>query len=137
MRHICEQATAKLLALKALYHLRGGDDQAALQSAQEAVSCAEQAGTGGGPGASAKAHYRKAAALRASSAQGGDLDPKVIPTPSRVLDRISHISSPFFPVFCAFSPPRRDGSNELQARTQGQETAGTGVQTAGNTVSPG
>ena len=70
------EATAKLLALKALYHLSGGDDQAALSAAQEAVSCAEQAGTGGGPGASAKAHYRKAAALRASSAQGGNLDPK-------------------------------------------------------------
>ena len=27
-------------------------------------------------------------------------------------------------LFCAFSPPRRDGSNELQAGTQGQETAG-------------
>ena len=31
---------------------------------------------------------------------------------------------PFFLVFCAFSPPRRDGSNEPQAGTQGQETAG-------------
>ena len=51
------------------------------------------------------------------------------------LGRISPISSPFFLVFCAFSPARRDGSNEPQAGTQGQETAGTGVQTAGNTVS--
>ena len=31
---------------------------------------------------------------------------------------------PFFPVFCAFSPSRRGGSNEPQAGTQGQETAG-------------
>ena len=29
---------------------------------------------------------------------------------------------PVFPLFCAFSPPRRDGSNEPQAGTQGQET---------------
>ena len=36
---------------------------------------------------------------------------------------ISPIFPPFFPVFCAFSPPRRDGSNEPQAGTQGQETA--------------
>ena len=61
---------------------------------------------------------------------------EVIPTPSHLLDHISPIFSPFFLVFCAFSPPRRDGSNEPQAGTQGQETAGTGVQTAGNTVSP-
>jgi len=61
---------------------------------------------------------------------------QVIPTPSHLLDRISPIFPPFFPVFCAFSPSRRDGSNEPQARTQGQETAGTGAQTAGNTVSP-
>ena len=47
---------------------------------------------------------------------------EVIPTPSHVLGRISPIFSPFFPVFCAFSPPRRDGSNEPQAGTQGQET---------------
>jgi len=60
---------------------------------------------------------------------------QVIPTPSHLLDHISPIFPPFFLVFCAFSPPRRDGSNEPQARTQGQETAGTGVQTAGNTVS--
>ena len=51
-------------------------------------------------------------------------DTKVIPTPSHVLDRISPIFAPCFPVFCAFSPPRRDGSNEPQAGTQGQETAG-------------
>eukprot|EP01045_Picozoa_sp_COSAG04_P001567 COSAG04_NODE_53_length_30631_cov_16.782261_20_plen_145_part_00 len=48
---------------------------------------------------------------------------------SHFLDRISPIVSPFFPVFCAFSPPRRDGSNEPQAGTQGRETAGTGAQT--------
>ena len=48
---------------------------------------------------------------------------QVIPTPWHVLGRISPIFSPFFPVFCAFSPSRRGGSNELQAGTQGQETA--------------
>ena len=31
---------------------------------------------------------------------------QVIPTPSHLLDRISPISSPFPPVFCAFSPSR-------------------------------
>ena len=36
--------------------------------------------------------------------------------------RISPIFSPFFPVFCAFSPARRDGPNEPQAGTHGQET---------------
>ena len=49
---------------------------------------------------------------------------QVIPTPSHLLDRISPIFAPFFPVFCAFSPPRRGGSNEPQAGAQGQETAG-------------
>ena len=48
---------------------------------------------------------------------------QVIPTPSHVLDRISAILSPFFPVFCAFSPSRRGGSTVSQAGTQGQETA--------------
>ena len=38
-----------------------------------------------------------------------------------LLGRISPISPPFFPVFCAFSPSRRGGSNEPQAGTQGQE----------------
>ena len=33
---------------------------------------------------------------------------------------------PVFLVFCAFSPSRRGGSNEPQAGTQGQETAGKG-----------
>ena len=47
---------------------------------------------------------------------------QVIPTPLHVLGRISPIFSPFFPVFCAFSPSRRGGSNELQAGTQGQGT---------------
>ena len=61
---------------------------------------------------------------------------QVIPAPSHVLDRISPIFPPFFPAFCAFSPPGRDGSNEPQPRTQGQEAAGTGVQTVGNAVSP-
>ena len=44
---------------------------------------------------------------------------QVIPTPSRVLDRISPIVSSFPPVFCAFSPSRRGGSNEPQAGNQG------------------
>jgi len=39
-----------------------------------------------------------------------------------VLDRISPIFSPFFPVFGAFSPSRRGGSNEPQAGIQGHET---------------
>ena len=47
---------------------------------------------------------------------------QVIPTPLHVLGRISPIFSPFFPVFCAFSPSRRGGSNEPQAGAQGQET---------------
>ena len=51
---------------------------------------------------------------------------QVIPTPSHVLGRISPIFSPFPPVFCAFSPPRRHGSNEPQAGTQGQETVSRG-----------
>ena len=33
------------------------------------------------------------------------------------LGRISPIFSPFFPVFCAFSPSRRGGSNKPQAGT--------------------
>ena len=45
---------------------------------------------------------------------------QVIPTPLHVLGRISPIFSPFFPVFCAFSPSRRGGSNEPQAGRQGQ-----------------
>ena len=49
---------------------------------------------------------------------------QVIPTPWHVLGRISPIFPPFFPVFCAFSPSRRDASNEPQAGIQGQETAG-------------
>ena len=47
---------------------------------------------------------------------------QVIPTPSHVLDRISPIFPPFFPIFCAFSPSRRGSFNEPQAGTQGQET---------------
>ena len=50
-------------------------------------------------------------------------DPRIRSTAKDLLDDISPIFFPFFPVFCAFSPPRRDGSNEPQARTQGQETA--------------
>eukprot|EP01045_Picozoa_sp_COSAG04_P027853 COSAG04_NODE_4171_length_2257_cov_2.344300_1_plen_617_part_10 len=47
---------------------------------------------------------------------------QVIPTPLHVLGRISPISPPFFPVFCAFSPSRRGGSNEPQTGIQGPET---------------
>ena len=47
---------------------------------------------------------------------------QVIPTPSQLLDHISPISSPFFLVFCAFSPSRRGGSNEPKTGIQGQET---------------
>ena len=50
---------------------------------------------------------------------------KVIPTPLHVLGRISPICFPFFPVFCAFSPSRRGGSNEPQTGTQGQATVAT------------
>ena len=46
---------------------------------------------------------------------------------SHVLGHISPIFSPFFLLFCAFSPSRRGGSNEPQAETQGQETAGKGT----------
>ena len=42
---------------------------------------------------------------------------------THLLGRISPIFSPFFPVFCAFSPSRRGGSTVPQAGTQGQETA--------------
>ena len=47
---------------------------------------------------------------------------KVIPTPLHVLGRISPVFSPFFPVFCAFSPSRRGGSNEPKTGIQGHET---------------
>ena len=52
-----------------------------------------------------------------------------LPSCSHFLGHISPICSPFFPVFCAFSPPRRGGSNEPQAGPQGQETAGKGTKT--------
>ena len=42
---------------------------------------------------------------------------------SRLRPYLGHFP-PFFLVFCAFSPSRRGGSNEPQAGTQGQETAG-------------
>ena len=45
---------------------------------------------------------------------------------SHVLDHILPIFPPKITVFCAFSPPGRDGSNEPQAETQGQETAARG-----------
>eukprot|EP01045_Picozoa_sp_COSAG04_P009562 COSAG04_NODE_559_length_12608_cov_12.306499_3_plen_227_part_00 len=57
---------------------------------------------------------------------------QVIPTPSHLFDRISPISSPLFPVFCAFSPSRRGGSNEPKTGIQGQESVSGGP----NTVSP-
>ena len=47
---------------------------------------------------------------------------QVIPTPSHLLGRIPPIFPPFSPVFCAFSPSRRGGSNEPKTGTQGQET---------------
>ena len=42
-----------------------------------------------------------------------------LPSCSHLLGHISPICSRFFPVFCAFSPSRRGGSNEPQAETQG------------------
>ena len=51
---------------------------------------------------------------------------QVIPTPLHVLGHISPIFFPSFLVFCAFSPSRRDGSNEPQAATQGHETVARG-----------
>ena len=83
--------------------------------------------------------HGRAPALRLLATRGGaslysqwtaDSAPlQVIPTPSHLLGRISPISFRFPPVFCAFSPPRRGGSNEPQAGTQGQETATGGVRT--------
>ena len=58
------------------------------------------------------------------------VDPWLAELPSHLLGRISPIFAPFFPVFCAFSPSRRDGSNEPQAGAQGQETAGTGTKSS-------
>ena len=55
-------------------------------------------------------------------------DTKVIPTPSHCLGRISSMFSPFFPVFCAFSPSCRGDSNEPQAGTQGRETVARGTE---------
>ena len=62
--------------------------------------------------------------LEGKEAAGGSnpITTQVIPTPSHLLDHISPIFSPFFPVFCAFSPSRRGGSNEPQAGKQGRET---------------
>ena len=45
---------------------------------------------------------------------------------SHVLGHVSPIFPPFFAVFCAFSPSRRDGSNEPRSGIQGQETAARG-----------
>ena len=50
----------------------------------------------------------------------------VVSPTQHLLDRISPIFPPFFPVFCALSPPRRDGSNKPQPGTQAQETAAPG-----------
>ena len=55
---------------------------------------------------------------------------KVIPPAPSLFTRSRSYLARFFPlflVFCAFSPPGRDGSNEPQAGTQGQETAGKGT----------
>ena len=79
------------------------------------------------PYASASDSGESRAFLRAGPRHTLHFDPKVIPTPSNLLDRISPIFPPFFLVFCAFSPSRRGGSNEPQAGTQGQETAGKGT----------
>ena len=57
-----------------------------------------------------------------SASQQGLSRFQVIPTPLHVLGRISPIFPPFFPVFCAFSPSRRGGSNEPKTGIQGQET---------------
>ena len=75
-----------------------------------APSLTDAAGLAGGGAAPTEASDR------------GSVEDQVIPTPLHVLGRISPIFSPFFPVFCAFSPSRRGGSNEPQAGTQGQET---------------
>ncbi len=53
---------------------------------------------------------------------------QVIPTPSHLLGRISPIFTPFFPVFCAFSPSRRGGSNEPN-RNPGPRNSVKGAQT--------
>ena len=54
---------------------------------------------------------------------GAELQVQVIPTPAHFLrPYLAHFPPHFFPLFCAFSPSRRDGSNEPQAGTQGQET---------------
>ena len=51
---------------------------------------------------------------------------QVILTPSHLLDPTSPIFSPFF---CAFSPSRRDASNEPRSRNPGPRDSGKGVQT--------
>ena len=50
--------------------------------------------------------------LKGAINAGWTADGQVIPTPSHLLDHISPIFSPFFPVFCAFSRSCRGGSNE-------------------------
>ena len=49
---------------------------------------------------------------------------QVSPTPATPFRPYLAHFAPVFSRFCAFSPPRRGGSNEPQAGTQGQETAG-------------
>ena len=44
--------------------------------------------------------------------------------PRWIVTRFRMYLAHLFPVFCAFSTSRRGGSNEPQAGTQGQETAG-------------
>ena len=51
------------------------------------------------------------------------------PDSSRLLDRISPISPPSFPVFCAFSPPRRGGSTRPASRNPGPRNCGKGGRT--------
>ncbi len=69
-------------------------------------------------------HSGRRAPLR-TKPQAHPVDPSCPFPCSHLLDHISVIFPPFSPVFCAFSPSRRGGSNEPQAGTQSQETAGT------------
>ena len=72
-----------------------------------------------------------AKALQEAAGEGEAAVPVVqvipaVPLCTHVSGHISPIYPPFFPVFCAFSPSRRDGSNEPQAGTQGQDNGGRG-----------
>ena len=71
--------------------------------------------------------YHNGAGAAWPAAFVGSAYPQVIPPVPFLVHSFGHISPispPFFLVFCAFSPSRRDGSNEPQAGIQGQETAG-------------